>query len=58
MFNDPVTPRSLLTRAMDGTTLRPLLRPVADFRPYPTIEYRAAWDRLPAHLRTALVGAG
>lgn len=58
MFNDPVTPRSLLTRAMDGTTLRPLLGPVADFHPHPTIADRAAWDGLPAHLRSALIAAG
>lgn len=58
MFNDPVTPRSLLTRAMDGTTLRPLVRTAAEFRPQPTIADRAAWDGLPAHLRTALTAAG
>ncbi|MEO6875158.1 MAG: heparinase II/III family protein [Opitutaceae bacterium] len=58
MFNAPVTPRSLLTRAIDGTTLRPLLIPPAEFHPYPTIAERAAWDGLPALLREALISAG
>jgi len=58
MFNDPVTPRSLLTRAMDGTTLRPLLAPAAGFHPQPTLADRAAWDGLPAAIRQALVAAG
>ena len=58
MFNDPVTPRSLLTRALDGTTLRPLLVATEDFRPYPSIADRAAWDGLPAAVRSALVAAG
>ena len=58
MFNDPVTPRSLLTRALNGTTLRPLLVATEDFRPYPSIADRAAWDGLPAAVRSALVAAG
>jgi hypothetical protein len=58
MFNDPCTPRSLLTRAMDGTTLRPLLVVPADFHPQPTIADRTAWDGLPATIRQALVAAG
>ena len=58
MFNPPVTPRSLLTRAMDGTTLRPLLVAAADFHPYPPLADRAAWDGLPPALRQALIAAG
>jgi hypothetical protein len=58
MFNPPVTPRSLLTRAMDGTTLRPLLVAAADFHPHPPLADRAAWDGLPAALRQALIAAG
>ena len=58
MFNDPCTPRSLLTRAMDGTTLRPLVVPAADFHPQPTIADRAAWDHLPPAIRTAFIAAG
>lgn len=58
MFNDPVTPRSLLTRALDGTTLRPLLIPLADFHPHPTLADRPAWDGLSAPIRTALLAAG
>ena len=58
MFNDPVTPRSLLTRAMDGTTLRPLLIPPAEFKPHPTITDRPAWDGLSVPIRTALLAAG
>ena len=58
MFNAPVTPRSLLTRAMDGTTLRPLLIPPAEFHPHPTIAERAAWDGLSAEIRSTLLAAG
>lgn len=58
MFNAPVTPRSLLTRAMDGTTLRPLLGAAADFHPYPTIADRPAWDGLSTQIRSALIAAG
>ena len=58
MFNDPVTPRSLLTRALDGTTLRPLLVSAEEFRPYPILADRAKWDALPATVRSALVAAG
>ncbi len=58
MFNDPCTPRSLLTRAMDGTTLRPLLVEPADFHPQPTLADRAAWNRLPPAVRHALIAAG
>lgn len=58
MFNAPCTPRSLLTRAMDGTTLRPLLLPAAGFRPYPALTNRAAWEGLPATLRSAIIAAG
>lgn len=58
MFNAPCTPRSLLTRAMDGTTLRPLLLPRSAYRPQPAITDRAAWDGLPAALRTAILAAG
>jgi hypothetical protein len=58
MFNAPVTPRSLLTRAMDATTLHPLLLPAEKFHPHPTAADRAAWETLPPALRTALVADG
>lgn len=51
-------PRSLLTRACDGTTLRTLLLPLAEFHPHATIAERAAWETLPADLRAAMIATG
>lgn len=51
-------PRSLLTRACDGTTLRTLLLPLAEFHPHPTIAERTAWEALPGDLRAAMIATG
>lgn len=50
--------RSLLTRACDGTTLRPLLQSAAEFHPFPTAAERPAWEALPADLRAAMIATG
>lgn len=58
MLSAPSTPRSLLTRHLDGTALRSLLVDPAAYRPQPTIADRSAWDGLPAALRKTLIAGG
>lgn len=60
MPHDIIAPRplALLNRRCDGTALGRILLGRADFRPYPVASDRAAWGRLPATVRDAIIAAG